>query len=95
MSCQSLELDATFAEIIPTLEKIMWTIQYGPGALAPESRESGRISMLTSARVEYHPVGIYCFWLIKRLLKNRYILVNVYGCIRCHGSDRQLELSYP
>ncbi|KAL3901127.1 MAG: hypothetical protein SGCHY_000847 [Lobulomycetales sp.] len=52
------KLDATFAEIIPTLEKIMWTIQYGPGALAPESRESGRISMLTSARVEYHPVGV-------------------------------------
>jgi acyl-CoA reductase-like NAD-dependent aldehyde dehydrogenase len=51
-------LDATFGEIIPTLEKLLWTIANGASALSPETRESGRISMMSSARVEYHPIGV-------------------------------------
>ncbi|ORY37598.1 ALDH-like protein [Rhizoclosmatium globosum] len=51
-------LDATFGEIIPTAEKLLWTIQYGEEALAPEHRVSGTISFLAAARVEYVPVGV-------------------------------------
>lgn len=54
----TLVLDATFGEIIPTLEKLLWTISNGPSSLATETRDSGRISMMSSARVEYHPIGV-------------------------------------
>ncbi|KAJ3072060.1 Meiotic Sister-Chromatid recombination aldehyde dehydrogenase [Podochytrium sp. JEL0797] len=51
-------LDATFGEIIPTCEKLIWTIQHGESALSPEQRVSGVISFLAAARVEYSPVGV-------------------------------------
>ncbi|KAJ3119652.1 hypothetical protein HK100_000207 [Physocladia obscura] len=51
-------LDATFGEIIPTCEKLIWTIRHGEKALKPEYRESGAISFLAQARVQYSPIGV-------------------------------------
>ncbi|KAJ3239503.1 Meiotic Sister-Chromatid recombination aldehyde dehydrogenase [Chytriomyces hyalinus] len=51
-------LDATFGEIIPTCEKLLFTIQEGEKSLSPEKRSSGTMSFLASARVEYVPVGV-------------------------------------
>ncbi|KAJ3383139.1 hypothetical protein HDU84_003800 [Entophlyctis sp. JEL0112] len=51
-------LDATFGEIIPTCEKLQWTIKQGEKALSEEYRSSGAISFLASARVQYSPVGV-------------------------------------
>lgn len=51
-------IDANFGEIIPTCEKLIWTMTHGEDCLKTEHRQSGRISMLQSARVEYHPIGV-------------------------------------
>ncbi|KAJ3068820.1 Meiotic Sister-Chromatid recombination aldehyde dehydrogenase, partial [Quaeritorhiza haematococci] len=51
-------LDGYFGEIIVTCEKIKWTMAHGEKYLQPEYRESGTLTFLQSARVEYHPVGV-------------------------------------
>ena len=51
-------VDASFGEILVTLEKIRWTIANGEAALKPEYRTTCALMMHKTARVEYVPLGV-------------------------------------
>jgi aldehyde dehydrogenase (NAD+) len=51
-------VDAFFGEILTTLEKVNWLVNYGEKYLQPEYRETGSLTMHKSARVEYVPRGV-------------------------------------
>ncbi|TPX30051.1 hypothetical protein SeMB42_g07994, partial [Synchytrium endobioticum] len=52
-------VDASFGELLPTCEKLCWSIANGEKVTAPEYREGGGLVVAhKSARVEYVPVGV-------------------------------------
>ena len=51
-------VDGAFGEILTTCEKLVWTIENGEAALAPEYRRVGAIMLHKTARVEYVPFGV-------------------------------------
>ena len=53
-----LVIDANFGEILPTCEKLRWTIEHGERSLKPEYRAPGMIMAHKLPRVEYLPVGV-------------------------------------
>ena len=51
-------VDASFGEILVTLEKIRWTVTDGEGVLRTEYRGTSLLTVHKTARVEYVPLGV-------------------------------------
>lgn len=51
-------VDASFGEILVTLEKIRWTVAEGEGVLHTEYRGTSLLTVHKTARVEYVPLGV-------------------------------------
>lgn len=51
-------VDAAFAEVLCTCEKIWWLLSYGETYLKPEYRSAGIMMFYKRPRVEYIPVGV-------------------------------------
>jgi len=51
-------VDAAFAEVLCTCEKIWWLLREGETYLKPEYRTSGIMMFYKAPRVEYIPVGV-------------------------------------
>lgn len=66
--------DAFFGELLTTLEKVRWLFNYGAKALRPQYRSVGPMTLLKSARVEYHPRGV-----VAAIVSWNYGFHNVFG----------------
>jgi acyl-CoA reductase-like NAD-dependent aldehyde dehydrogenase len=51
-------VDASFGEILVTVEKIKWTIKHGSRALKPAKRPTNLLMMYKSNEVKWEPLGI-------------------------------------
>ncbi|TID19401.1 Aldedh-domain-containing protein [Venturia nashicola] len=51
-------VDASFGEILVTVEKLKWTIKHGSRALKPEKRPTNLLMMYKSNEVKWEPLGI-------------------------------------
>lgn len=51
-------IDASFGEILVTVEKLKWTIKHGSRALKPEKRPTNLLMMYKSNEVKWEPLGI-------------------------------------
>lgn len=51
-------MEATYGEIMTTLEKLRWLKNEGEKLLSPESRPVPAMLFLKSARIEYYPLGV-------------------------------------
>jgi acyl-CoA reductase-like NAD-dependent aldehyde dehydrogenase len=51
-------LDALIGEVLVTCEKLAWLVDHGEKYLTPEYRDTGRLMMMKTARVEYIPLGV-------------------------------------
>jgi acyl-CoA reductase-like NAD-dependent aldehyde dehydrogenase len=51
-------LDASFGEILVTVEKLQWTITHGEKALAPEARPTNFLMMYKENEVRWEPLGV-------------------------------------
>ncbi|MCJ1401648.1 Meiotic Sister-Chromatid recombination aldehyde dehydrogenase [Xylographa trunciseda] len=52
------KVDASFGEILVTVEKLKWTIQHGERALRPEKRPSNFLMMYKHNEVRWEPLGV-------------------------------------
>lgn len=51
-------LDALIGEVLVTCEKLSWLANSGEQYLVPEYRDTGRMMMMKTARVEFVPLGV-------------------------------------
>ena len=51
-------VDAAFAEVFCTCEKIWWLLREGEGVLKPDYRSAGIMMFYKAPRVEFVPVGV-------------------------------------
>lgn len=51
-------VDASFAEVMCTCEKIKWLLKEGEKWLRPEYRSAGKMMFYKRAKVEYVPYGV-------------------------------------
>jgi acyl-CoA reductase-like NAD-dependent aldehyde dehydrogenase len=51
-------VDASFGEILVTVEKLKWSIKHGSRALKPEKRPTNLLMMYKSNEVKWEPLGI-------------------------------------
>ena len=52
------KIDASFGEILVTLEKLRWTIKHGEKALRPERRPTNFLMMYKHNEVRWEPLGV-------------------------------------
>ncbi|KAF3902377.1 hypothetical protein ABW20_dc0101346 [Dactylellina cionopaga] len=52
------KVDASFGEILVTVEKINWLLKNGEGALRPKTRGVSFLMMYKRAEVRYEPMGV-------------------------------------
>lgn len=52
------KVDASFGEILVTVEKLKWTIDHGEKALLPERRPTNLLMMYKKNTVRYEPLGV-------------------------------------
>lgn len=52
------KVDASFGEILVTVEKLKWTIDHGEKALRPERRPTNLLMMYKKNTVRYEPLGV-------------------------------------
>lgn len=57
------KIDASFGEILVTVEKLQWTIKHGERALAPSARPTNLLMCYKNNLVTYEPLGVIasCF----------------------------------
>lgn len=57
------KIDASFGEVVVTVEKLQWTIKHGENALAPSYRPTNLLMCYKSNYVVYEPLGVVaaCF----------------------------------
>lgn len=57
------KIDASFGEILVTVEKLQWTIKHGQKALSPSRRPTNLLMCYKNNRVTYEPLGVVaaCF----------------------------------
>ena len=51
-------LDACVGEVLTTVEKLTWLANSGEQYLLPEHRDTGRMMIMKTARVEFDPLGV-------------------------------------
>lgn len=51
-------VDASFGEILVTVEKLKWTILHGEKALRPEKRPTSFLMFYKANEVRYEPLGV-------------------------------------
>lgn len=51
-------VDASFGEILVTVEKLKWTILHGEKALRPEKRPTNFLMFYKANEVRYEPLGV-------------------------------------
>jgi acyl-CoA reductase-like NAD-dependent aldehyde dehydrogenase len=51
-------VDASFGEVLMTVEKLKWTIDHGEKALRPSRRPTNLLMLYKKNEVRYEPLGV-------------------------------------